>query len=224
MGAHLERVQRRLADVSDFTIGRLARYRSVLADVEEQGVAYLSSKELGQRIGATAPQVRKDLSIFGSFGKKGKGYPVRELGRELDTILGRDLSWKVGLIGAGNLGRALFYRYYKDFHKESIRIDAIYDKDPDKIGKAWRGVTIRDVAELGSSTAPKIDIAIVAVPDSEAPGVVKRLIDAGVRGILNFTRAETPEPEGVVIRDVRLVVEVDVIGCRLNMMRSQKSS
>ena len=207
-----------LAGVSDFTLSRLVRYRNALADIEGQRIEYVSSHELARLIGVTSPQVRKDLSIFGSFGRKGKGYPVRELAQALDRILGRDKPWRVGLVGAGNLGRALFY--HKEFEKQGIQIVAIYDKDPNKIGRTWRGVSIRDVAELSKCVADhRIDIAIVAVPASEAPGVVKGLVAAGVKGILNFSRAETFVPEGVVLRDVRLAEEVEVVGCRLNMMR-----
>jgi redox-sensing transcriptional repressor len=126
--------------------------------------------------------VRKDLSLFGSFGKRGTGYSVKELLREIRTILGLDRSWKVALVGAGKLGSALFS--YRDFEARGFRICAVFDADPDKVGASWGGLTVRADEEMDRVLREEeVDIAIVAVPADAAQGVVDRVV--GRRGPLD---------------------------------------
>ncbi|MEX0855958.1 MAG: redox-sensing transcriptional repressor Rex, partial [Gemmatimonadota bacterium] len=130
--------------VSESTIRRLSLYLRGIESLDGEGAATVSSATLAARAGTTAAQVRKDLSTFGSFGKRGLGYAVAPLRRKLREILGLSHSWRVALVGAGRIGAALFE--YPDFRERGFEIVAILDSDPRKIGKVWDGVTIRPAA------------------------------------------------------------------------------
>lgn len=200
---------------SESTVQRLSLYLRLLMELEEQGVATVSSEELARRGGTTAAQVRKDLSSFGTFGKRGLGYPVGELVREARTILGLERRWRVALVGAGKIGAALYG--YQDFRRQGFYIEAVVDADPRKVGQQWNGVVVRGEAELERVLREcDIEIVIVAVPAEAAQEVVDRVVRAGVRAILNFAPTKLRVPEGVALKNVNMAVELEGLSYALS--------
>jgi redox-sensing transcriptional repressor len=194
--------------VSESTVGRLSLYLRLLTELDEQGVGTLSSEELARRGGTTAAQVRKDLSLFGTFGKRGMGYSVPELIAELRSILGLERRWRVALVGAGKIGAALLG--YRDFRRQGFYIEAVFDSDPAKVGQKRLGQVIRSDAEMETALREEgIDIAIVAVPAEAAQSVVDRIVSAGVRGILNFAPTKLRVPGGVALKNVNMAMELE---------------
>ncbi len=201
--------------ISESAVRRLSLYLRFLQEADAAGVETISSGDLARRGGATSAQVRKDLSLFGSFGKRGTGYSVRELLREIRTILGLDRTWKVALIGAGKLGSALFS--YRDFEARGFQIRSVFDSDPAKVGASWGGLTVLPDEEMDRILREQgIDIAIVAVPADAAQGVVDRVIRAGVRSILNFAPVRLRVPEAVTLRNVDVTLELEGLSFGLN--------
>src|SRR5207237_5058649 len=135
-----------LKRIAESTVRRLSLYLSFLEGIERQGVKTISSDELARLGGTTSAQVRKDLSLFGSFGKRGLGYSVPELSKQLREILGLGKQWRVCIIGAGKIGAAL--ARYRGFAERGFIVTAVYDIDEAKIGKRWESVTVRPVSEL----------------------------------------------------------------------------
>jgi redox-sensing transcriptional repressor len=160
--------------------------------MERDGVPTVSSDELAQRGGTTAAHVRKDLSQFGSFGKRGMGYRVSELGASLRHILGVDGRWRVALVGAGRIGSALFE--YPNFAARGYDCVAVLDSDPEKIGRCWGEVPIRPADDL-ETVIRELDVRLVvlAVPPEAAQGLAERAVAAGARGLMNFA-ATSPSP------------------------------
>jgi len=195
------------------SVTRLSSYYRILEEFERDSLATTSSTTLARRAGVTPAQVRKDLSFFGNFGRRGLGYNVSLLRAQIGKILGLGHRWSVALLGAGNLGHALFA--YKEFEKQGFYIEHVFDADPSKVGKSWAGVRIRDIGELQSTHAHPIHIAILAVPVSAAQTVVARAITAGIRAILNFTPAQLDVPDGVIVRNVDLAIAMESLSFAL---------
>src|SRR5213080_5400645 len=171
--------------ISDSTVRRLSVYLRFLEQANTQGRSTISSGELARLGGTTSAQVRKALSFFGSFGKRGLGYAVPELTRRIRDILGLERGYRVVLVGAGRMGGALVQ--YHGFKQRGFHITAIYDQDARKIGSRWNGLVVRDVKYLESDLKKDpSDIAIVATPAESAQHVVDRLVRSGVKAILNF--------------------------------------
>ncbi|MBR9990766.1 MAG: redox-sensing transcriptional repressor Rex [Gemmatimonadetes bacterium] len=192
--------------VSESTIARLSVYLRLLTELAAAGVTTLASGELARRCGTSAAQVRKDLSFFGTFGKRGLGYSVPELTEALRGILGLERRWRVALIGAGKIGAALMA--YQDFRRQGFDIVAVFDADPARVGTEWQGLVIQRDADLETSLQG-IDIAIVAVPASAAQGVVNRVVAADVRAILNFAPTKLDVPEHVAVKTVNMALELE---------------
>jgi redox-sensing transcriptional repressor len=188
----------------------LSLYLRVLEEIVPDAEGTISSRALADRAGTTAAQVRKDLSFFGSFGKRGLGYAVEPLTRELRGILGLSRTWRVALVGAGRIGSALFaYPHFKDRGFEFV---AVFDADPEKIGDRWGTLVIQSPEALVDALrAERVEIAIVAVPAESAQEVASRVVEAGVRGILNFTPAPLHVPDGVHVNDVNMSVELEAM-------------
>ncbi len=187
---------------------RLSLYLRELTSRLEQGEATVSSKELGRTLGLTDAQVRKDLALFGQFGHPGRGYASADLVESLRKIMGRDREWRVCLVGAGNIGRALVS--YDRFRREGFEIVAVFDGDGSLAGKDVGGIRIRPMTDLASVViAEKITLGIVAVPREGAQQVADALVAAGVRGILNFAprRIEVREGIGIVSVDFTVALE-----------------
>jgi redox-sensing transcriptional repressor len=196
--------------ISDSTIRRLSHYLRALEDLEVEGTGTVSSNDLADRGGTTAAQVRKDLSQFGSFGKRGLGYAVPELMATLRKILGLDRRWRVALVGAGRIGSALFE--YPNFAERGFDCVAVLDSDPAKIGCSWGNIGIRDSAELEEAIqALGIDLVILAVPQSVAQSICDRAIAAGAKGIMNFATVHLRVPGGVHLSNVNLVLEMEAL-------------
>jgi redox-sensing transcriptional repressor len=194
--------------VSEPTVGRLSLYLRWLMTLSTSGVGTVSSEELARRSGTTAAQVRKDLSLFGTFGKRGLGYAVPELERRLRSILGLEHRWPVALVGAGRIGAALFG--YESFRAQGFNIEAVFDADPAKAGERWNGVEVQPDTLLEEVLRDReIEIAVVAVPAAAAQAVADRLVRAGVRGILNFAPLRLDVPSSVVVKSVDMTVEME---------------
>lgn len=195
--------------VSELTTNRLSVYLRCLNELDAAGVETISSKALAEQVHLNAAQIRKDLAYFGEFGVRGVGYRVRELKRHLRQILGLDRALRVAVIGAGNLGLAL--ADYPGFRQEGFHITALFDVDPDKIGRASRGgVRIHDVAELRRVVRrDQIAIAVVAVPAVAAQTVVDKAVAAGIKAILNFSPGPLRVPAGVKLTHVDLTVSLE---------------
>ena len=194
--------------VSDPSIRRLSDYHRILEDLERSGTEVVSSARLAALAGTNPAQIRKDLSYFGSFGKRGSGYRVTELRASILEILGLHRRWKVALAGAGNLGQALFA--YKEFGRYGFDIVAIFDIDAEKIGKQVDGVAISsldDCAEVVARTG--VELCVVATPAAAAQTVVEKLSRAGVRGFLNFAPRQVETPDRVELRNVNITIELE---------------
>ncbi len=203
------------ARISESTVRRLSLYLRLLKEVEAAGQQTISSDELAERSGTTAAQVRKDLSVFGSFGKRGLGYSVAELLRELTEILGLDRTWKVALVGAGKIGSALIS--YQNFRARGFEIEAVFDSDPGKVGVAWGDQEVLSTTEMERVlTEQGIEMVVVAVPGAAAQDVVDRIVAAGVKAILNFAPVRLRVPEAVALRNVDMVVEMEGLAFALN--------
>jgi redox-sensing transcriptional repressor len=193
--------------VSESTVGRLSLYLRLLRDLGAEGVETLSSEELARRCGTTAAQVRKDLSLFGTFGKRGLGYPVPELIRALRGILGLERRWRVAVVGAGRIGAALLG--YRDFGRQGFDLVEVFDSDPAKVGREWDGIRVRPDTELDAALRGAIDIVIIAVPPESAQAVVDRVVAAGVRAILNFAPVKLSVPSRVTVKTVNMAMELE---------------
>jgi len=200
--------------VAESTVRRLSLYLRFLEEFEGQGVATISSGALASRGGTTSAQVRKDLSFFGSFGKRGLGYPVPELADRLREILGLKQRYQVGMIGAGKIGSALVQ--YRGFKQRGFDIVAIFDSDPAKIGKQWNGLTIQDIATLEAEFARRpLGMAVLVTPAEVAQAVTDRLVALGVKAVLNFAPVQLVVPDDVVVKTVNLALELETLSYAL---------
>ena len=182
--------------------------------IQDDGGVTVSSEQLARRGHTTAAQVRKDLSHFGSFGKRGLGYSVDELKDRLRIILGLDRVWRVILVGAGRIGSALFE--YPDFKKRGYDCVAVVDNDPAKIGEKWGERVIRPAEELESLIKElRATLVILAVPASAAQLVAECSVNAGVRGILNFAPVQIQVPEDIPVENVNLVMELEALSFQI---------
>jgi len=196
--------------ISDSTIRRLSHYLRALEEMARREDTTVSSTQLAEWGGTTAAQVRKDLSQFGSFGKRGLGYSVRELELRLRSILGVDRRWRVALVGAGRIGSALFE--YPNFAQRGFDLVAVLDNDPAKVGRSWGPVTICHVDGLEEVVGSlEVDLVIIAVPAEAAREVADRVAAAGARGILNFAPTQIRVSSGVPVTNVNLVMEMEAL-------------
>jgi redox-sensing transcriptional repressor len=198
-----------LDQVSELTTNRLSVYLRCLNELDAAGVQTISSQALAEQFHHNAAQIRKDLAYFGEFGVRGVGYYVKELRRHLRQILGLDRHLRVVIMGAGNLGLAL--ADYPGFRQEGFEIAALYDTSNEKIGHESRsGVPIHDVKELKRlAKKERLDIAVIAVPAAEAQPVVDRVVDAGIKAILNFSPGTLKVPNEVKLKSVDLTVSLE---------------
>ena len=187
---------------------RLSAYLRFLEDFEGRGLDTISSEELAQRGGTTSAQVRKDLSFFGSFGKRGLGYSVPELAGRLREILGLGREWRVIIVGAGKIGAAL--AQYRGFRQRGFTILAAYDSNQDKVGRALDGIQIRDLEQLERDVAKdRPDIAVLTVPAEVAQGVLDRVVKTGIKAILNFAPTQLQAPADVTVKTVNMAMELE---------------
>ncbi len=200
--------------IAESTVRRLSLYLRFLEEFEAKGDRTASSAALAARGGTTSAQVRKDLSFFGSFGKRGLGYPVGPLIGRLREILGLTRRYRVVVIGAGKIGSALVQ--YQGFKERGFDLVALYDNDPRKVGKEWTGLVVRDVAHLERDLQRRpADIAAVVTPAEAAQSVADRLVRSGVTAILNFAPVQLSVPEPVTVKTVNLVLELEALSYAL---------
>jgi len=186
-------------DIPDIVIGRLPIYLRALSQLADEGHDITSSHELGQRLGISSAQIRKDLSHFGEFGKQGTGYQINHLLGQLKQILQVDHEWAVALVGAGDLGHAI--ARYGGFLERGFRIVAVFDSSPEKIGRELNGMQILPADDLSTVISEQqVKIGMVAVPARYAQEVTDELVKAGVRAILNYAPITLVVPKGVHVQ------------------------
>ncbi|MBP2644697.1 MAG: redox-sensing transcriptional repressor Rex [Firmicutes bacterium] len=183
-------------EVSKATVDRLPLYFRMLRQIQNEGIEIISSEELGRRIGVTPEQIRKDLASFGEFGKKGVGYYVQELMRNINEILGLHRNWNIAIVGVGHLGWAL--ANYRSFNSIGFTVAALFDNDPAKIGQYVNGIEVLDIDCVEETVKERdLHIGVITVPSRMAQLAVDRLVAAGVKGIWNFAPVLIKVPEDV---------------------------
>lgn len=185
--------------IPDIIISRLPIYLRALCYLQEQGCQTTSSKELGEKIGISPAQIRKDLSQFGEFGKQGTGYAVPFLIEKLKEILKVNRVWDVAVVGMGDMGHAL--ARYQGFANRGFRVAMVFDSDPAKIGERVGDFVIQDSREMiAAIRRAGIRVAMICVPASAAQEVADQLVEAGVRAILNYAPISLSVPPGVRVQ------------------------
>src|SRR5918995_1469338 len=197
--------------IPEATVGRLPIYLRALLDLaESRGEMTVSSDELARLAGVNAAKVRKDLSYLGSYGTRGVGYDVEYLLYQITRELGLTQDWPAAIIGVGNLGRAL--ASYKGFSERGFRITAIFDVDESVVGEEVGGMIVRHLDELKEVVAEQgTSIGIISTPPMAAQEVADKLVDAGVKSILNFAPAVVNVPPDVTVRKVDLSIELQIL-------------
>jgi redox-sensing transcriptional repressor len=191
--------------IPEIIVGRLPIYLQALQHMQREGIESTSSQELGEYIGISAAQIRKDLSQFGEFGKQGKGYSVEYLVEQLRLILKVDRVWDMVVIGAGNLGHAI--ARYADFSKHGFRVAMIFDNDPRRVGTRIEEFVVQDMAEMVPLVQQaRLKIAMLTVPASEAQAVTDALVQAGIKSILNYAPISLSVPVDVHVQNVDPVI------------------
>ncbi|MDQ2084898.1 redox-sensing transcriptional repressor Rex [Herbivorax sp. ANBcel31] len=200
--------------ISMAVIKRLPRYYRYLSDLLKMDITKVSSKELSQRMGITASQIRQDLNCFGGFGQQGYGYNVGSLYNEIGNILGVNQNFNVVIIGAGNMGRAL--ANYSNFEKRGFNLIGIFDVNPDLIGEKLRKIEVMDFDYFGEFVKNKsIDIAMLCLPYEKTPAVADKVASLGVKGLWNFSPMDLEITHDVIVENVHLSDSLMVLGYRL---------
>jgi redox-sensing transcriptional repressor len=196
-------------------VRRLSLYLRQLEAFKKKDRRTISSKQLGESLGLTDAQVRKDFAYFGQFGHPGIGYRVDDLIGQVRRILGTDKTWNVILVGAGNLGRAL--SAYRGFEAKGFRLIAVFDNDPTKVGKRLGPFMIQPLEAVPDTIEKQgVKLAMLAVPAEQAQAVADQLIDAGVRGLLNFAPVSLTVPPQVALNSVDLAVQLEQLSFQVS--------
>ncbi len=185
--------------IPDIIVGRLPIYLRALQRMADNGLKTTSSQELGEHVGISAAQIRKDISQFGDFGKQGTGYSITYLLDKLREILKVDRIWEVALVGAGDMGHAL--ARYQGFTNRGFQIVMVFDNDKEKIGQKIVGFTIEDTEKMVERLkSAGIKIAMITVPAQAAQSVADKLVQAGIKAILNYAPINLNVPAGVKVQ------------------------
>lgn len=185
--------------IPDIIVGRLPVYLRALQRMADMGLKTTSSQELGEHVGISAAQIRKDISQFGEFGKQGTGYSIEFLLNKLREILKVDRIWDVIVVGAGDMGHAL--ANYQGFQDRGFRIVAIFDNDKSKVGQKIGSFTIEDIEMIGEQVKDNgIKIAMLTVPAVAAQDVADKLVQAGIKAILNYAPISLNVPNNVKVQ------------------------
>jgi redox-sensing transcriptional repressor len=207
-------------EIPDIVIRRLPIYARSLTYLLSEGVNTVSSSELGDRIGVTAAQIRRDLSYFGEFGKQGKGYNVQFLLNQIRDILHLEQQWGVALVGTGHLGEAIVH--YGGFLDKGFEIVALFDADATKVGRELVGKTVHHYSQIPKVVGElELQVAIVAVPAASAQEVVDLLVEAGVKAILNYAPVSLQVPPDVRTRNIDPVGLLQSMTYYLNPEKAQ---
>ena len=196
--------------IPETTISRLFIYLREISKLAEIGIRTISSSELGERLNLSDTQVRKDFSCFGQFGISGSGYNINELKAALKTILGKDKTWNVCVIGVGHLGSALLA--YPGFKEQGLNVVAVFDADTKKIDKEKNSLIIQSIDELSKTVKQKdLAIGIITIPANHAQKVADSLVAAGIKCIMNFAPISLSVPEDVKVKNVDLSRELETL-------------
>jgi redox-sensing transcriptional repressor len=194
--------------LSRASVGRFSLYLRHLDRLQKDGTLTVSSSQLGEALGITDAQVRKDLAYLGNLGQPGIGYPIGELVSALKSRLGVDREWKAVVVGVGNLARALLR--YRGFEQQGFRFAALFDADPTKVGDTVDGLTVLPMSRMADAIAKeRAELGVVAVPAPAAQEVCDALVAAGVKGILNFAPTVLRVPSGISLVNVDLAVQLE---------------
>ncbi len=192
-------------EIPDIVIGRLPVYLRALQRMMQEGRQVTSSQELGERLGISAAQIRKDLSQFGEFGKQGTGYQIEFLVDKLRQILKVDRTWDVAVVGAGDIGSAL--ARYQGFQNRGFCVAAVFDNDPHRIGTKLGDFTVQDSANMIEEIQRAgIKVGMIAVPAAHAQEVADNLVKAGVKAILNYAPLSLNAPPDVHVQHIDPVI------------------
>ena len=187
--------------IPDIIIGRLPIYLRALQRMADKGVQTTSSQELGERVGISAAQIRKDISQFGEFGKQGTGYRISFLIEKLSEILKIDRIWDVAVVGAGDVGHAL--ARYQGFINRGFRVVMVFDNDQAKVGQQIGEFVIQATSEMVEAIQKAgVQVAMLSVPAATAQEVTDMLVKAGVRAILNYAPISLTVPENVRVQHI----------------------
>ncbi len=185
-----------MSEIPHVVVSRLPIYLRALENIAAEGLTCISSQELSERLGISAAQIRKDLSMFGEYGKQGRGYPVAALTEALRRHLHVDRMWDVVLVGVGDLGHAL--ARYKGFPDHGFRIAMAFDKDPEKIGTRVGEIEVEDVRYMARRVQENgILVGMIATPANAAQEAANTLVFAGVRALLNYAPIHLTVPDDV---------------------------
>jgi redox-sensing transcriptional repressor len=197
--------------IPEATVGRLPVYLRALVEMAEDGRATTSSEDLADAAGVNSAKVRKDLSYLGSYGTRGVGYDVAYLIHQVRRVLGLTQDWPVLIAGIGNLGHAL--ANYRGFAERGFRVVALVDADPSKVGEIVAGAEVRPMEDMPDLVREHdVAIGIVCTPAAGAQEVADRMVEAGIRSILNFAPAVIAVPPEVSLRKVDLSIELQILG------------
>lgn len=190
-------------NISMAVIKRLPKYHRYLQELKRNDVDRISSKELGEKIGFTASQIRQDLNCFGDFGQQGYGYNVKDLYNQISVILGLNKDYKTVIVGAGNIGQAI--ANYNRFGELGLFLQGIFDANPKMTGLRMMGIEIQDIDNMESFLqVNEIDIGMICVPRINAQKVCDVLVAGGVKGIWNFAPVDLVVPDDVIVENVHL--------------------
>lgn len=203
--------------IPEATVMRLSLYSLFLEQAEEEGKVTVSSGEIAEGVGVSPAMVRKDLAYFGEFGTRGVGYNAGDLNQQIRRILGLNREWPVVLVGAGKLGSAL--ALYQGFLRQGFHIVGVFDNDPERFGKRLGQISVQPVSQMEEVIRKRgVEMAIITVPDEAAQEVAERLVDAGVKAILNFSSKVLNVPRDVVVRHVDFSVHLGVLTFNLVLL------
>lgn len=198
------------SSIPEVVVERLPVYIQKLNQLVREGRESVSSQEMAEQLGVTSAQFRKDLSIFGGFGKQGTGYNVINLLESLRSILNLNQVWEVVLVGVGHLGQALLS--YQGFSQKGFEIVMAFDNNPKVIGKTFAGIEVLDVIGMRNHICPRgIPIAILTVPAANAQEMADQLIRCGVKAILNYAPVTLKVPDGVRLANIDPVLSLQTI-------------
>ena len=201
--------------IAESAISRLSLYLRILEDLVEEGEPTVSSQTMASQSGTTAAQVRKDLSLFGSFGRRGLGYSSTDLVSRIKQILGLNRRWKIAVIGMGRIGSALVE--HKGFFDRGFDIVALFDTSDFKVGSNVHGLKVHHVNEIRALVEDKnIEIVVLTVPVEAVTDVTDLINGSGVRGILNWTPARLAVSQSIEVKNVNMVMELEALSFKLS--------
>ena len=189
--------------ISKAVVTRLPRYYRYLDELRQQNVERISSKELSKLMNVTASQIRQDLNNFGGFGQQGYGYNVQYLYDEIGKLLGLDVKHKMIIVGAGNLGQAI--ANYGNFRNRGFEIAALFDKNPDLIGKKTAHGQILDIADIYDYVKKyNVEIVALTLPKGPAKQIAQKLVECGVKAFWNFAHTDLSFSDDIIVENVHL--------------------